>query len=228
MSTPTPVHSARKRAFSGLQVALIVLAAVLGTALLTWWVVRMYLYPPAFTPVHLSAEEAHLLDTKLARLESVRPPRRDASRAADDRAWLEPEPYVESDASREISFSEREINALIARNTDLATRAAIDLSDNLASAKLLIPMDPDLPVLGGKTLRISAGVELAYAGGRPIVALRGISIMGVPLPNAWLGNLKHVDLVKEFGADPGFWRAFAAGVEQLSVEEGRVKIRLRE
>jgi len=36
-----------------------------------------------------------------------------------------------------------------------------------------------------------------------------------------------VDLVTEFGADPGFWKAFADGVENIRVEQGRVKVRLK-
>jgi hypothetical protein len=227
------------RGFSGLQVAGIALFCVLASALLSVWAVRVYLYPSDFEPVALSAGEQSALDAKLARLEGVggfgkSAPRQSApgGNAApnreDDDTWLRPEPYDESDADREIRFSERELNSLLAQNTDLATRVAIDLSDNLASARLLIPVDPDVPLLGGKTLRVNAGVGLAYTGSRPVVQLKGISVMGVPIPNAWLGNLKNVDLVEQYGSDAGFWRAFAAGVAQLAVEEGHLKIKLRE
>ena len=74
---------------------------------------------------------------------------------------------------------------------------------------------------------VKAGVELAYTSGRPVVVLRGVSVMGVPIPNAWLGNLKNVDLVGEFGADEGFWAAFADGVDDISVKDGSLDIRLR-
>jgi hypothetical protein len=127
-----------------------------------------------------------------------------------------------------VSFSERELNAMLAKNTDLAQRLAIDLSDDLVSAKLLVPLEEDFPMLGGKTLRVNAGVELAYQGSRPIVVLKGVSIMGVPIPNAWLGNLKNVDLVREFGADQGFWKSFADGVEYIQVEDGRLLVKLKE
>ncbi len=39
--------------------------------------------------------------------------------------------------------------------------------------------------------------------------------MGMPIPNAWLGNLKNVDLIAEFGGTGGVWKAFADGVEAL-------------
>lgn len=79
----------------------------------------------------------------------------------------------------------------------MAERFAIDLSDNLASAKLLLPVPPDFPLLGGNTIAINAGLELAYENGHPIVVLQGVSVWGVPIPNAWLGGLKNVDLVQE-------------------------------
>ena len=35
---------------------------------------------------------------------------------------------------------------------------------------------------------------MRYANGRPVMVLKGVSVWGVPLPNAWLGNLKNIDL----------------------------------
>jgi hypothetical protein len=61
-----------------------------------------------------------------------------------------------------------------------------------------------------------------------VVKLKGVSVMGVPIPNAWLGNIKNIDLVREFGGDEGFWKNFADGVESISVVEGLLKIRLKE
>jgi hypothetical protein len=89
-------------------------------------------------------------------------------------------------------------------------------------------MDKDFPMLGGKTVRVTAGVKLAYEHHRPVVVLKGISVMGVPVPNAWLGNMKHVDLVKEFGTEQGFWKAFADGVDDIHVDNGRLVVKLRE
>ncbi len=210
------------------------LVAILVTAGITFWVVRAYVFPSEFKPVTLNEKEERALSEKLERLdaltdaEGVSKEERGADRDRDQVETLKPERYSEEGATREIQLSERELNALLANNTDLARKLAIDLSDNLISAKLLMPIDPDFPVMGGQILKVRAGVELAYRAGRPLVVLRGISIMGVPIPNAWLGGIKNIDLVQEFGADEGFWRAFAEGVEDLRVEEGRLKITLKE
>ena len=183
-----------------------------------------YLYPRKFRPVELSAKEQVVLDQKLERLGGIgTAPAQDSGQEP-----LQPERYTEDDAKRSISLTERELNALLANNTDLASRLAIDLSDDLASAKLLIPMDPDFPVLGGRIIRVNAGLELAYRDAGPVVVLKGVSVMGVPIPNAWLGNLKNVDLVREFGGQRGFWQAFADGVEYIQVAEGELQIRLKE
>ena len=52
--------------------------------------------------------------------------------------------------------------------------------------------------------------------------------MGVPLPNAWLGNLKNVDLVEQFGNEPGFWHSFSAGVDLIEISDGQLRVRLKE
>jgi hypothetical protein len=48
------------------------------------------------------------------------------------------------------------------------------------------------------------------------------------LPNAWLGGVKNIDLIKEFGTDQGFWKSFADGVETIGVVDGFLKIQLKE
>lgn len=205
----------------------LMLLTVLLSVGVTIWIINYYLNPKPFEPVQLSVKEERHLNHKLDRFSMFADGRKpDRKYQAPDR--LEPEPYSEVGASREIFLTERELNALLAKNTDLADKLVIDLSDNLASAKLLVPMEEEFPILGGKTVKVTAGLELAYDNERPIVVLKGISIMGVPIPNAWLGGIKNVDLVEEFGESEGFWQAFADGVDDIRVEEKRLKIRLKE
>jgi hypothetical protein len=225
--------SENKGGISPGKVVLIVLATVLVTLGGSYWFLKTYVFAREFKPVELSAKEEQVLDGKLRAL-GFQPDRSGTGRSRvspdefDERGVLKPERYSEAGANREVSFNERELNALLARNTDLAHKLAIDLSQDLVSAKLLVPMDPDFPMLGGKTLRFNAGLEMAYLDGRPSVVLKGVSIMGVPVPNAWLGGMKNVDLVGEFGGGPGFWKSFSEGVENILVEDGRIKVKLKE
>lgn len=188
-------------------------------------VLNYYIFPSRLEPVELSQREESTLNTKLKRFGLPTLPSKTTESSTPA---LEPEAYTEVGASREINFTEKELNALLAQNTDLADKVAIDLAENLASAKIILPLDPDFPILGGKTLKVNAGTELSYANGRPTVILKGVTVWGVPIPNAWLGNLKNVDLVKEFGGNEGFWKSFADGVENISVAEGQLKIKLKE
>lgn len=230
--TQAPAGDARKGGISGSKVLLIVLITILATIGGSYWFLKTYVFAREFKPVELNAKEQQVLDGKLRTLgyqPDSRPiePSRPSPDEFDERGALKPERYSEVGAKREIAFNERELNALLAHNTDLARKLAIDLSQDLVSVKLLVPMDPDFPVLGGQTLRFNAGVEVAYLSGKPSVTLKGVSIMGVPVPNAWLGGLKDVDLVTQFGAGPGFWKSFSEGVEDIRVEDGRVKIKLK-
>ncbi|MEZ0261488.1 MAG: arginine N-succinyltransferase [Alphaproteobacteria bacterium] len=204
---------------------LMTVAISVVTTIVVVFLIHAWLFPSAFSPVTLSSKEKVTLDSKVHALgiEIGEPVKVDTPKGE-----LVPEKYTETNASHQITFTEREINALVANgNADLASRVAIDLSPDLVSAKALVPLDPELPIVGGKILRISAGLELKFGDRRPIVILKGVTVWGVAIPNSWLGNLKNVDLVHEFG-DAGFWKAFSEGVEDIKVGDGTITVKLKE
>jgi len=198
----------------------IIVITMAVTLAVGYWAVTTWLFPTEFKPVVLNQEQQQTLDQKLSLL--------GVTARSDGNETIEPEAYSEVGASREVEFSERELNALLAKNTELANKLAIDLSDNLVSARLLVDVDPDFPVLGGKTIKVTGGMELRLVDGKPSAVLRGISVWGVPLPNAWIGNIKNVDLVQEFGEAEGFWQVFNEGVKKIEVRDGRLLIQLKE
>lgn len=214
-------------------VLLIVLLTIVVTIAGTYWTLKTYIFTTSFTPVALNEKEEKTLQAKLQVLGYVpqissRTMNNKENDEIDESGFLKPEQYSEKNARRETSFTEREMNALLAKNTGLAQKLAIDLADGLVSAKLLIPLEEEFPVLGGKTLRFNAGIGMAYQNDKPVIVLKGISIMGIPMPNAWLGGLKNIDLVSEFDVDPGFWKSFSEGVEDIKVTDGQINIRLKE
>ncbi|WP_054030692.1 hypothetical protein [Desulfatitalea tepidiphila] len=235
---PDGALKATRKRFGCLQVLGLMTLAALVAAGLTFFIIKFYFFPSEFKPVTLNPAEEKILAAKLEKLDSAsgaNVPHRlyDTGRAApsartDPGPPLEPERYDESKMKREIAFTEKELNGLLAKNTDLARRLAIDLSDDLVSAKLLVPVDPDFPIFGGKILRVRSGMGFSYSKGKPVIILRGISIMGVPIPNAWLGGLKNIDLVEKFGSGNGFWKTLADGIEDLRVEDGLLKIKFKE
>lgn len=224
-----------KRGLGCFAIAGLMLLTVVISVGLTFWLVQSQLFPKPFEPVELSQEEENTLQDKLDSIglgEVVKATPRGADGLTDSQrqasAELTPEPYTEDPEKRNISLTEKELNALLANNTNLAQRLVIDLADNMASAKLLVHLDPDFPFFGGKTLKVNAGTELAFRDGKPVVVLKGVSVWGVPVPNAWLGGLKNVDLVTQFGNDSGFWQGFADGIADVRVSEGALHIQLRE
>ncbi len=220
---------------SGLRTALIVFCAAALGCLFAIWIAKTYIFIDAFKPTRLSDDELKVLQSKVEVLipsgtkGTARPRMKDSAVSVEGGQGhdLTPEPYSEANAVREIRLTERELNGLLARNTDLAQKLVIDLSDDLASAKLLIPLPADFPFFGGKVVRVTAGIELRYADHNPVVMVKGVSIWGVPIPNAWLGGIKNRDLVSEYGAGEGFWRSFSAGVEDIRIREGHLSITLK-
>ena len=227
-----------KKRLGCLQVFGLIIITVIITAGVTIFVFKTYFFPSEFKPVTLNPAEEKVLAAKLEKFDSIgtivtSPKKNDSHTLSKSEGYhlnvpLEPEPYSEKGIKREIAFTERELNGLLAKNTDLAKKLAIDLSDDLISAKLLLPVDEDFPVFGGKILRLKSGMAFTYNMGKPVVILKGITIMGVPVPNAWMGGIKNIDLVEKFGAEKGFWKTFSDGVEDIKVEEGLLKIKLKE
>lgn len=211
-------RSRKERKFGCLSVLGIVFIIMVVTALATGWWVKSNIYASPFTPTHLDVKEQKLLDGKLSRI----------SRVPLSHEILPPEPYREDDSKREIRLTEKELNSLVAKDEEAAKRVAIDLDDDLISVKVLLPMDKDFPVLGGKTIRLNFGVTLRYEKGKPVVVVRGVSVGGIPLPGAWWGDIKNKDLVEEFGSEGGFWEQFSRGVENIEVREGHLLIKLKE
>jgi hypothetical protein len=190
--------------------------------------VKYNIYASAYTPVELSTKEQKVLDDKLSLLQEsadteTRP---DAVKQYDSSGTLIPEQYSEAGAPHEVSLTEKEMNSLVANTPETARRVAIDLSENLVSIKLVVPMDEEIIFLGGKTLRINVGIKLGYDQNGPVVAVKGVSLGGIPLPNAWLGYIKGKNLVEEFGTDGGFWQLFSEGIKDIKVKEGHILVRL--
>jgi hypothetical protein len=209
--------SSAKRTFGCLHILLalivLLLIAILGSL---WWMNRN-VYAKEFTPVTLKPAEQVALDAKLQQLEAV-----------VTAPTNTPEAYTETGTSRRVVLSEKELNALIARDPQAAKNVAIDLADNLVSIKIITPMDADLPLFGGKTFKFNMGIALSYSNQQPNVTIRGISLGGIPLPGAWWGDIKNKNLVEAFGTQGSFWDSFARGVEYLEVKDGSFILHLKE
>lgn len=217
--------------FSGFQILVLVGLIILVTILLTAWWMNKNIYAAPYTPTALTNSERQTLNSKMARLTEGRYQSDNSGKAVfahSATAPLEPESYREDDSKREIHLSEKELNALIANDSETAKHMAIDLAKDLVSVKLLVPMAQDFPVLGGKTLQVHVGVVLKYINDKPVVAIRGISLGGIPIPQSWWGDIKNMNLIEQFGHEGEFWDQFAKGVENIDIQEGQLRVKLKE
>ena len=230
MKAKTSQVAVSDRMFTGKQAMLFVGLAVLVTALGTAWWVNQYVFASMFEPTRLSVAEQQVLDTKMAPLlhpADAGSPTHQSSLPTTDTP-LEPEPYSEKGMQRDIQLTEREVNALLAKDPEMAKHVAVNFSDDLVSVKFVVPINHEMPIVGGKMLKLHFGLALSYANGKPVVAMRGISVGGIPLPGSWWGDIKNTNLVEEFGGSGGFWDQFAKGVEDLKIQDGQLHVILKE
>ncbi|MFO7802789.1 MAG: hypothetical protein R6V55_10880 [Desulfovermiculus sp.] len=194
---------------------LVILTACI-TAVVTLLIARRWLFPQSIGPMVLNSKEQKVLEGKLKALE-----------AASDDNILMPERYSEQAGDRTVYLTQREINAIIAREPKLADRARVHLSKDLISAGVLISVPKDMPVMAGKTIKVATGIQVRCTNGRPHITVEGVSLMGVPLPSFFLGGIKGRDLLQQNSAYAGSLRKlFGNGIKDLRVEKGRLRVEL--
>ncbi|WP_447965016.1 arginine N-succinyltransferase [Nitrospira sp. Ecomares 2.1] len=231
MNTETTQVVVSRRKFSGKQVILVVGLAMLVLALGVVLWMNQYVNAAMFQPTRLGESEQQVLNVKMAHLlHTADSPSSSVSQPSPSTVNLpiEPVPYSETDANRQIQLTEREVNALIATDSYMARHMAVDMADDLLSVQLVVPVKHEMPLVGGRMLKVNFGLALSYANGKPVVAMRGISLGGIPLPSAWWGDIKNTNLVEEFGGSGGFWDQFSKGVKDMKVQDGQLYVMLKE
>jgi hypothetical protein len=200
-SSPPPVP--RKK--SCLVPVLIGIIAVLVVAIgVIWWTNR------PIKPVQLSAEEKVVVQQKVEAIQQVEKPA---------------EPAYEK-GKKEIVLTERELNGLLNEHTTLGQKLKLELATDAVHARYETDLDPDVPVVGGKKLKARARFLVKTTEGIPSLVLDDLTLWGVSLPNDWLGQLKGKDILAEIlGGGKG---GKIAGIEEMKVSAGELKIRLKE
>lgn len=198
METEAPAMKRKPSCLLVASIVLVLLVACVGGFYL--W------YNRPIKPVELSAKETQALEQKIESIEAV-----------------PGEPQYER-GTKEIVITERELNGLLAQNTDLGDKLSFTLATDEIHARLETDLDQDLPVLGGKKLKAKARFLVKTMEGRPSLVLDDLTVWGASLPNDWLGGMKGKDLLSEiFGGGGG-----VRGIEELRIERGQLVIRLAE
>ena len=196
--------------------ACVVLALCGATAAATAWWVKRNVYAGNFDPVTLSVSEKAAFDQKVEQIKSALPAENPAAAAPVD-------PDVQK---RTLTVTEKEVNAWLAQQ-GLGDQVQVSLGQGKASAAVIAPIDPEVPLLGGKSFRFQVAL---HAGGAPgdkfSLAVDDVSIGGVPIPNAWLGGIKGVNvLASTAGTDPVV-RGFLEGIKEFEIKDGAIRVLL--
>ncbi len=184
-----------------------------------WWFKR-HLDARALEPVRLAEAEDRAFEAKLQALAAAGEP---AGTAAAPPGSASPE-------ERTVQISGREINAFLA-DRGLGENIRVELARDLLHVAMIVPIPADsgLPLLAGANLRLRFSLDAAcdpLAG--PRFAIRDVRLGGVPLPDAWLGGIKGLNLVDQnLNQDPGVQR-FLSGIQDLEVRPEGIRVRLRE
>lgn len=199
--------------------ALIVTSIILGSATLAaagtaWWVKRN-VYASPFSPVMLTANEQTVLDDKLEALKQS---------GAALPAPVDPE--VEK---RTLTLTDREINAFFEQQ-GLGEQIKVLLHNGGGTATFLLPLGAEGEVGNGMTLRIGISLGAKMDDNQKFaLSISDVSVGGVPLPNAWLGDMKGLNMLADspISDDPAF-KAFVAGIRDFQIQSGQLRVVLNE
>lgn len=166
----------------------------------------------------LSADEQKVLDAKLDTL--------GAPQALPEE---EPRTAVQTD-DRTLWITAKEINAFLTKQ-GLGETFRVSLAKDMVDVTLIapVPADSGVPLLAGTTLRVKMSMILALdeAGARRCM-IQDVRVGGVPLPNAWLGDIKGINLVGEsLDGDPALQRFFA-GIKEAEILPEGIRVILNE
>ena len=126
---------------------------------------------------------------------------------------------------KEIVLTERELNGLIHENTALGDKLKLELAKDAVHARISADIPDDFPVMAGKKLKGKARFVIKDESGTPALILEDLTIWGISLPNAWIGDLKGQNLLGNL-ISPG--KGNLAGVEEISVSNRTLVIKLAE
>ena len=245
VSSPEPVSQAQPVAprakASKVTIVLCILAGLILLLLVSAGIYYWYNFHGSIKPTELSQPEQVVLSEKLEVVTGepveIHPDGIEGSGqsgviTSHDGQQIEvDEDQIYAEDRRTLILTEREINGFLHHNTDLAERIHVVLGKDTITAKTITHFQPETPMIGGKTLRVNFTLG-AYldANGQFALEVRDVSAGGVPIPNAWLGDIKNKNLI-DLGDNPegsGILQKIADGIADFKVENSQIRIRLNE
>lgn len=222
---PAPASSRKNCLLLGCgALVLVFITAVIAVSATLWWLKR------PIEPVTLDAKEQAVLDEKVRVFEQARTsPPADAAAPGQPNEGGAPAPEpVYLPGSKTLRLTEREVNALLNQNTEFGDKVRIELAKDAVHAYLAVPIPPDFPIGGGTTFRARGRFQIKVVEGEtPSAVLEDVTVIGLSLPKAWLGDLKGRNLLEDEARKAGKG-AFLQGIKSLQVEPGNLVLEVNE
>lgn len=186
------------------------LAGIATAAAGIWW--KTNFDPAPFTPVALTTQEQAAFEQKLAAFSG------------------EPAAVPVTDLDkRTLVVTEKEVNAWLAKN-DLGENVQVRFKNGKITGSIILELPQDFPMLAGQ--KIKAGLALVAhlnESGRSLALLvDDITVGGMPLPNAWVGEMKGKNLVDESARVDPAMEQFFKGIRQFEIQDGLAVVKLNE
>lgn len=134
-----------------------------------------------------------------------------------EQSELEERIYEKGEKS--LILSEREMNGLIHTHSQFGEAVQVKLVSGAIHLRIKTKLDSNVPILGGKTVNAKARLIASNEEG---LILDDLTVYGVSLPNAWLGELKGKNL---FEALEGH---LPAGISSIEIRNGEIQIELED
>ncbi len=181
----------------------------IAVASATYWYQHNFNASP-FKGVQLSPAEQQVLNQKMAVINGAQP------------AAVPP-----NDPAKTLVLSEREINGYL-KEQGLSDNLKVSIGNGSMSASALIPVDKEVPFIGGHTVRVKIALSPKLdTNHRLALYLSELTIGGISPPNAWLGDIKGKNLLQDDVKDP-FLKGLSEGIKDLRVQDGEVQILLND
>jgi arginine N-succinyltransferase len=187
------------------------LAGVAAAAAGIWW--KSNFDPAPFKLVALTTQEQAAFDQKLA--------------AFTGNAALAAAPAPVTDLEkRTLVITEKEVNAWLAKN-DLGENVQVRFKNGKITGAIILELPEDLPFLAGQKIKASLALVAHLNDASRDLALQvdDVTVGGMPLPNAWVGDIKGMSLVDESARVDLATEKFLKGIRQFEIREGSVVVK---
>ncbi len=196
-------------------IGLILLTLFLIISVLVW-ISQYFLFSKGFTPTTLTTPDTQILQQKLTLLGVP------LSLTTDTNSQ-----NTSTSPPAGLSFTTAELNALVAKATDLSTKMRITLEREDAIATLLLPLPANLPLVGGKQLKVNAEITTTLHNNQPALVLKNARVWGIPVSTAWLNGLQTIPFSQQFGGTPQAWLTALDRINQAQVKDHHLQLSLK-